>query len=124
MMSGDSVDIPEYNPVVRVVGAVGAPTGVSWTPGADLDDYVRAAGGYARLGDSKRSYVEQPNGQMQSVSRKFLLPDGVPKPNPGAVIYVPEKDPSDKKDWAGIVGAVASVLLSVTTIIVVLATSN
>jgi hypothetical protein len=48
----------------------------------------------------------------------------VPKPDPGAVIYVPEKDPNDKKDWAGIVGAVASVIGSVVTIVVVLATSN
>jgi protein involved in polysaccharide export with SLBB domain len=124
MTSGDSVDIPEYNPVVRVVGAVGAPTGVSWAPGKNLDDYVRSAGGYSRLADSKRAYVEQPNGQMSSVSRKFLLPDGVPKPEPGAVIYVPERDLTDKKDWAGIVGAVAAVLGSVVTIIVVLSTTN
>jgi protein involved in polysaccharide export with SLBB domain len=122
LTAGDSVHIPEYSPMVLVTGAVNAPSGVTWRPGQNVDDAVRAAGGYSRMADTKRAYVQQPSGEVLTVSRKFLLPDGVPKIQPGATVVVPERDPNDRKDHAAIWGAVASVLASTLTIIVVLVT--
>lgn len=122
LAAGDSIHIPEYSPMVVVTGAVNAPSGVTWRPGQNVDDAVRAAGGYSRLADTKRAYVQQPSGEVLTVSRKFLLPDGVPKIQPGATVVVPERDPNDRKDHAAIWGAIASVLASTLTIIVVLVT--
>ena len=61
----------------------------------------------------------QPGGQVQSVKRRFLLPDGRPRPQPGAVVYVPERDPSDKHDWAALIGSIAQVLASTVAILVI-----
>jgi polysaccharide biosynthesis/export protein len=119
MQAGDSVDIPEFDPTVRILGAVNSPTRVLLQPGWDVDDYVAAAGGYSRMADRGRAYVVQPSGRLESVKRRFLLPDSKPKPKAGGTVFVPERDPSDKKDWAGFLGSVAQILASSVTILVV-----
>jgi polysaccharide export outer membrane protein len=122
LVGGDSIFIPEYNPVVQVAGAVNSPVAVSFVPGQDVDYYVYSAGGYSRLGDRGRTYVTQPSGKVQSVKRRTILPDSKPIPLAGAVVFVPEKDPTDKTDWVGIFGAIASITASLVAIVVVLAT--
>ncbi|MEO8448672.1 MAG: SLBB domain-containing protein [Gemmatimonadota bacterium] len=119
LQAGDSIWIPEYDATVRVTGAVNAPTTVVYRPGWNLNDYVGAAGGFNRIADKGRSYVVQPGGQVESVNRKFLLPDGKPKPLPGSVVFVPERDPADKKDFVGLFGSIAQILASTLAIIVV-----
>ena len=89
LRDGDSVVVPSYNPVVRVVGAVNAPSAVAFAPGQNLDDYVRAAGGPAPNADLTRAYVRQPNGKVESVRRRRFLPDYVPAVRAGATVVVP-----------------------------------
>jgi protein involved in polysaccharide export with SLBB domain len=114
------VDIPEFDPVVMVRGAVNAPGAVAFRPGQNLDYYVRAAGGYSKAGDKNRAWVVQPNGRKESVQRRTLLPDTTPQPRPGAEIVVPERDPSlAGVSTVAILGAAAQVLASLVTIIVV-----
>ena len=60
-------------------------------PGKNLDWYVNAAGGYTQRSDDKHPYVTQPNGARRGVKRRTVLADDVPKPQPGAVVYVPTK---------------------------------
>jgi protein involved in polysaccharide export with SLBB domain len=120
LAAGDSIDIPEFDPVVMVTGSVNAPGAVAFRPGADLDYYVRAAGGYAFTGDAGRAWVEQPNGEKESVVRRFMLPDTKPEPRPGAEITVPKRNPNQvPTPIAGIIGAAAQVIASIVTIIVV-----
>jgi len=121
LSAGDSIHVPEYDPVVAVTGYVNAPGPVAFTPGKNLDWYVNAAGGYARNGDKKRPYVVQPDGKKETVQRRFLLSDTQPRPGPGAVIYVPEQRGQDQpSNLPAVLGVVASVLASVTTVAVVL----
>lgn len=120
LSEGDSIIIPEYVPVVYVRGSVNAPTAVTYVKGQGMGYYVNAAGGYARSADRNRAYVTQPNGKVESVKKRWSwLPDGVPEPLAGGSIYVPERDPTDKKDWLGFAGSVAQILASLTTVIVV-----
>ena len=119
LMDGDSITVPEYSPVVRVEGAVNSPVGVAYVRGADLTYYVRAAGGPTRTADEGRAYVRQPNGQVEAMKRRRLLPDGVPEPRAGAVVYVPEKDPNDRKDYTAMAGAVAQILASTVAIVAI-----
>ncbi len=119
LLAGDSVYIPEYNPVVEVQGAVNAPVAVAFSPGKNTDYYIRAAGGFRRDADEGRTYVIQPNGKHESVKRRFLLADGKPKPLAGAQLVVPTKDPADKPDVARIFSAIAQILASTVAIIVV-----
>lgn len=120
LAAGDSIYVPEYDPVVTVMGGVNSPGSVAFVPGRSIDWYVRAAGGYSRRGDKKRVYVTQPNGKKETVSRRFLLPDGTPKPGPGAMVFVPEKDPAEPgSNIASILGTAAQVVGALVTIIVV-----
>ncbi|MEO5579500.1 MAG: SLBB domain-containing protein, partial [Gemmatimonadaceae bacterium] len=50
LVDGDSIFIPRFNAVVNVKGAVNSPVAVTYVPGADLEYYVRAAGGITRNG--------------------------------------------------------------------------
>ena len=119
LVGGDSIFIPEYNPVVRVSGAVNSPVAISYAPGRNVDYYVYSAGGYSRMADRGRTYVTQPNGKVESVKKRFFFPDSKPDPLAGAMVFVPEKDPEDRKDYVGIFAAVAQVLASIVAIVVV-----
>ena len=120
LAGGDSIHIPEYNPIIMVQGAVNSPGAVPYTPGKSLDWYVDAAGGYTQLSDNKHVYVTQANGKRQGVKRRVLLSDHVPKPQPGAVVFVPTKRIQEQpSNVTGIVSTVASVLTGVITLIIV-----
>ena len=121
LASGDSIYIPEFNPLVQVQGTVNAPGPVAYTPGENLDWYVQAAGGYGETGDRTRAFVTQPDGKREAVRRRFFFSDDVPTPKAGAVITVPErKAPSAPSNTGAVLGILASVLASLTTVIVVL----
>jgi protein involved in polysaccharide export with SLBB domain len=119
LVGGDSIHIPEYNPVVTVQGAVNAPIAVTWVKGKDIDFYVQAAGGYAEKADKGRAYVRQPSGKVESVRRRFLLADGKPDPLAGGVIFVPEKTPKVAGPGAlAVVGTLATVLTALASLLI------
>jgi protein involved in polysaccharide export with SLBB domain len=124
LLDGDSVLIPAFNPIVTVRGAVNQESAVAFVPGADIRYYVRAAGGGARNADLSRAYVVQPNGKLESVERRRLLPDGVPAPRAGARVFVPELDPAQpRRDltqlvtlFAQIAGTISALALAYVTL--------
>jgi protein involved in polysaccharide export with SLBB domain len=118
LQDGDSLFIPRLNPVVNVQGAVNSPVSVTYSPGKSIDFYIRSAGGPSRKADAKRAYVTQPNGKVESRSPHFLLPDGVPSPQPGSTIFVPERDPADRPfDFATGLGTISTVVAGLATLI-------
>jgi protein involved in polysaccharide export with SLBB domain len=120
LAGGDSINIPEFNPIVLVDGAVNSPGAVAYAPGKSLDWYVNAAGGYTQLGDSKHAYVTQPNGKREGVKRRVVLADDVPKPKSGAVVFVPAKVVQEQpSNVAGVIGTIAQLVGALVTIIVV-----
>ena len=96
-----------------------SPVAVAYVPGRNVRYYINAAGGFSRLADPGRTYVTQPNGKVESVQRRFLFPDTNPRPLPGAMVFVPDRDPEDKRDYTAILGVAAQILASVVTIVVV-----
>jgi len=118
LLGGDAIHIPEYNPVVEVRGAVNAPVAVAWVSGKDIEYYIGAAGGYAINAERGRSYVVQPSGKVESVGRRSLVPDKLPKPQAGAELHVPVK-PDKQDNTAQIFGIAAQVLASIVTVIIV-----
>ncbi|MDB4917787.1 MAG: polysaccharide export protein [Gemmatimonadetes bacterium] len=119
LRAGDVLTIPRYNPVVKVLGSVHAPTSVAYVPGKDARYYISAAGGTTELADEERTYVTQPNGYVETYQdRWFLLPARIPQPDPGAVIIVPAKTPHEV-NWVGIAGSVAQIIGSVATVIII-----
>jgi len=62
--------------------------------------------------DVKRSYVTQPNGKVESRQARFLLPDGVPTPQPGSTVIVPNRDPLEKPvDYVASISTLSQVLV-------------
>jgi protein involved in polysaccharide export with SLBB domain len=118
LQDGDSVHIPAYSGVVEVQGAVSAPRGVSYRPGATLKDYVRAAGGPTGKSELNRAYVTQADGSVESVTHHRLWFDGMPVPTPGSVVFVPDKGASERSNdgvaqlgvWAQIIGSIVTIV--------------
>ena len=118
LMPGDSMVVPEYNPVVVVQGAVNFPSTVLYRPGAGFGYYIDNAGGYAEGADKGRAHILYANGAIR-VKHKFLLFGSSPKPGAGSVVIVPAKAPSDGgfnvtsfvSDLVGIAASVTTVIL-------------
>jgi len=121
LQDGDSLFIPRYNAVVSVQGAVNSPVAVTYSPGKNLDYYIRAAGGPSKKADLKRTYVTQPNGKVEARESHFLLPDGIPKPRAGSTVHVPEKDASDAAfSLLQNAGAIAQIAATLVTLVIAL----
>ena len=83
---GDQIDVPTYQPVVKVEGAVRNPVSVLFQPGRTADHYVVQASGYLRDADRGNAVVISPDGGVRK-ARRFLIGD--PKLQPGSRIVVP-----------------------------------
>ena len=114
----DSLMIPEYDPTVRVEGAVTAPASVLYVEGANLEYYIGNAGGYARSADKGRVAVQAANGSA-AVRRKFLFFSRDPTPGPGSFVYVPPKPEAPPLNPTQLLVAVASIITSVVAIIAI-----
>jgi len=114
----DSIYVPEYQPTVKVMGAVNAPGSLLWQRGKDLDYYISAAGGLGANADGGRTSVRFANGDART-SRKWLFWSSKPTPGPGSEVSVPTKPPSEKVNTVALMGAIASILTSLVAIVAV-----
>ena len=119
MQPEDSIFIPEYQPTVKVMGAVNAPGSLLWRRGADLDYYISAAGGLAANADGGRVSVRYANGDART-RRKWLFVSSKPAPGPGSEVFVPTKATGEGTNPVALLGGIAQILSSVVAIVVVL----
>ena len=119
MQPEDSIFIPEYQPTVKVMGAVNAPGSLLWRRGADLDYYISAAGGLAANADGGRVSVRYANGDART-RRKWLFVSSKPTPGPGSEVFVPTKPTGEGTNPVALLGGIAQILSSVVAIVVVL----
>lgn len=73
--------------------------------------------------DLGRAYVTQPNGKVEAAVKRRFMPDTHPKPRPGGVIFVPERDPTERDSltvFTSAFGTIATALGSLVAIIAVL----
>ncbi|MGG5823015.1 polysaccharide biosynthesis/export family protein [Falsiroseomonas sp. HW251] len=88
VQDGDTIVIPEKQETVLVSGEVRAPQAVVWRPTMRLDDFVRAAGGYAERGEGESLMIRKPSGE--------LVIDPTEAPQPGdELIALPRLDPKN-----------------------------
>ena len=119
LIDGDSIFIPRYSAVVNVAGAVNSPVAVTYSRGKNLEYYIRSAGGASRKADTKRAYVTQPNGKVESRAGGIFRSD--PEPRPGSQVFVPEKDPNETGfNFLANAGAIAQILATLVTVIIAL----
>src|SRR6266545_1354544 len=119
LQPGDSIRIPEYQPSVRVTGAVNSPGSVLYQRGAPLDYYLEAAGGFTRAAEKGQVSVHYANGEVRT-RRRTLFFRSDPTPGPGAEVIIPAKDPNaPRTDTVALFGAIAQILASTIAILVV-----
>lgn len=120
LQPGDSVHVPEYTPIVRVIGAVNSPTSVRHERGKGFDYYIANAGGYSSEADNGRVSVRYADGSARVRSR-FLLFTSHPEPGPGSTIVVPTRPPGEGGiDIAVLFGGIAQILSAITTMVLVI----
>jgi len=118
LQPGDSIFIPEYEPSVRVQGAVNSAGSVLWQQGRGLEYYISAAGGFAHTADKGKVSVRYANGQVRT-RRRTLLVSSDPKPGPGSEVIVPMRDTTQHTNYVQLVGGIAQIIASTIAIIVV-----
>src|SRR5436190_4655486 len=119
LQPGDSIHIPEYQPSVRVAGAVNSPGSVLYRKGAGLEYYLSGAGGFTRAAEKGQVSVHYANGEVRT-RRQSLFVISNPAPGPGSEVFVPTKDPNTPHtDTVALFGAIAQILASTVAILVV-----
>ncbi len=118
LQQGDSILVPEYEPSVKVSGAVNAPGSVLWQDGKAADYYVSGAGGYTYRADKGRLSVRYANGEVRT-RRRSLLFSSDPAPGPGSEVFVPVKDTTQGTNYVALFGSIAQIIASTVAIIIV-----
>jgi len=120
LQDGDSIYIPEFQPSVKVSGAVNAPGSIMWQRGRDVEFYVNAAGGANYKADMSAVRVHYANGTVRTRNTTLLVFHADPAPAPGSEVIVPMRDTTVKKpDLITTLGVVAQVISSIVTLAVV-----
>jgi protein involved in polysaccharide export with SLBB domain len=119
LQPGDWIEIPEYQPAVKVSGAVNSPGSVLWRGGEELDYYLQGAGGFTYRADKGKVSVKYANGEVRT-RRHNILGTHDPRPGPGSEVFVPVKDSTEKVNYVALFGAIAQIVASTVTIIYVI----
>jgi protein involved in polysaccharide export with SLBB domain len=119
LQPGDSIQIPEYEPSVKVTGAVNSPGSVLWERGQDLDYYLSAAGGPSYRADKGRVSVRYANGEVRT-RHKTLLFSNDPTPRPGSEVFVPVRDTTQHTNTLALVGTLAQILGSTIALVYII----
>lgn len=109
LFPGDQIFVPRSSGYVEVAGRVKTPGFYEWSSGLGAGDYVAVAGGFADRADRKGVRVGAGPGGDFALAR-----DATP-PQPGDLVWVPEKTPRPKletvKDIMVILGQIATVFI-------------
>jgi len=119
LQPGDSIEIPRYQPTVKVSGAVNSPGSVLWEKGKSLEFYLGAAGGFTYKADESHLSVRYASGEVRS-RRKWLFATRDPTPGPGSEVFVPDKEPGPGTNWVTVAAGVTGILSSTVAILVLL----
>jgi len=116
--NGDRINIPEYMQTVKISGNVQNPFSVVYESGKNARFYIDQAGGFADRSDKKRTYVKYPNGS--TAVTKGLIIKRYPEVTAGSQVIVPQKPErqvGDSGRWIAIASALASLTVSIATIV-------
>jgi protein involved in polysaccharide export with SLBB domain len=119
LQPGDSIEIPEFQPAVKVSGAVTSPGSVLWKQGAELDYYLDGVGGVTYQGDKSRVSVKYANGDVRT-RRKTVFFSSTPTPGPGSEVFVPVRDTTARVNVAQLFTSIVQIIASTVTAIYVI----
>lgn len=118
LLAGDTLEIPKELETVRMNGELLYPVSSRYDKRKGFKNYISEAGGFTKEADKKRSYIIYANGSVDR-THSFLFIKNYPEVKPGAEIVVPRKQrrqPLSPQAWVGIGSGIATLTLTVITI--------
>jgi len=103
---------------VKISGSVQNPFSIVFELGKSAKDYINRSGGFTNDAQKKKTFVQYPNGTTD-VTRGFIIKN-YPNVKPGSQVIVPkkpEKQAGDSGKWLAIASVVASLAVSVATVV-------
>src|SRR3989441_8972907 len=119
LQPGDSIDIPEYQPAVKVGGAVNSPGSVLWKRGAGLDYYLEGAGGFSNRASKGKVSVKYANGEGRTRKRALFFSSD-PRPGPRSEVFVPVRDSTERTNYTQLFTSIVQIIASAVTTIYVI----
>ncbi len=119
LQDGDELMIPKQSQVVKISGEVLSPISVTMKKGNSAKKYISKAGGFTVNAKKNKVFVVYSNGVADD-TKHFLFFRNYPKVEPGAEIIVPskpERTPLGLAGWIGIGSSLASLSLTIVTVI-------
>ncbi|MDX8339311.1 SLBB domain-containing protein [Draconibacterium sp. IB214405] len=116
--NGDRLSIPEFMQTVKITGNVQNPFSITYQSGKNAKYYIDRSGGFDSNAKRKKTYVRYPNGE--TAVTKGVVFKRYPEVTPGSVVVVPEKpekQPGESGRWLAIASAIASLTVSIATIV-------
>lgn len=116
--NGDRINIPEFLQTVKITGNVQNPFSVTYEEGKRAKYYINRSGGFDSEAHKKKTYVKYANGTT-AVTKGFII-RSYPDVQPGSQVIVPkkpEKQNGDSGRWLGIASVMASLAVSVATVV-------
>lgn len=116
--NGDRINIPEFMQTVKINGSVQNPFSIVFEPGKNAKYYINKSGGFASDAHKKKTYVQYANGAT-AVTKSFIF-RSYPDVQPGSQVIVPkkpEKPAGDSGRWLGFASVLASIAVSVATVV-------
>ena len=112
LREGDHIDVPEYNPTVKISGDVQFPNTVTYVAGKNFKWYVDKAGGFSQTAKKRKSFIVYPNGMMDKLKSGTKI-------EPGSQIVVPSKRKLHywkAAEWLGLGGTLSSLATTIAMI--------
>ncbi len=107
---GDVLRVPKQLQTVKINGEVLYPVTTIYNLNKGFKYYISQGGGFSNKSRKRRSYVIYANGAVKSTS-KILFFNSYPRIEPGAELFVPKKDDSQKlssQELLGLTTGIAS----------------
>lgn len=119
LQPGDSIEIPEFQPAVKVSGAVNSPGSVLWKRGEELQYYLDGAGGLSYKADKGRVSVKFANGDVRT-RHHTIFGTSDPRPGPGSEVLVPVRDTTQHTNYVATLGVIAQIIASTVTMVYII----
>ena len=103
---------------VKINGSVQNPFSIVYEPGKNAKFYINKSGGFASDAHKKKTYVQYANGAT-AVTKSFIF-KSYPEVQPGSQVIVPkkpEKPAGDSGRWLAFASVLASIAVSVATVV-------
>jgi polysaccharide biosynthesis/export protein len=120
---GDTLDIPERNSVVAVVGSVMTQGSHLYSDRLGYQDYIDATGGYSYYADTDNVYIMKVDGSARKVSKSYIgwsssrarwemtaYGGEIKQIEPGDIIVVPEK--AERIAWLREIKDITQILMN------------